>query len=93
MPLAIPPGYPTLIIRREAFERANLSRSAFDDSLGLTPDEFRVEKGLVVIGPILDEEALVGVLEELERSGLEHYADFFDLGGNWPEWLELWASG
>lgn len=93
MPLSIPAGNPTLLIRKEAFERAALSRAAFDDRLGLTADEFRVEKGVVVIGPILDEEALAGVFEELEGMGLEHYRDFFDLGGNWPEWLELWVSG
>lgn len=93
MPLAIPPGHTTLLIRKEVFERVGLSRTGFDDSLGLTADEFRVENGVVAIGPILDEEALVVVLEELERLGLEHYTDFFDLSGNWPEWLELWISG
>jgi hypothetical protein len=43
MPLPIPVGYPSLLITRAAFERANLARAGFDERLGLTPDEFRVE--------------------------------------------------
>lgn len=91
MPLELTHGSPTLLIRRSAFERAGLTRSAFDDRLGLTPDEFRVERGLIAIGPILEEGALEAVLVELESLGLTYYDDFFDLSGNWPEWLALFA--
>lgn len=91
MPIPIPTGRPTLLIRKEAFERANLTRAAFDERLGLTPDEFRVERELIVIGPIHEEDAFQSLLEELEAAGLVYFDDFFDLGGNWPEWLGLWA--
>ena len=52
MPLNIPSGAPVLVIRRTAYEAHELSRSEIDERLQLTPDEFRVEGGLVVIGPI-----------------------------------------
>jgi len=91
MPLPIRTGYPSLLITRHAFERAGLTRTAFDERLGLTPDEFRVEGGLVVIGPILDEEALGKVIDDLEAEGLVYFDDYFELSGNWPEWLEVLA--
>jgi hypothetical protein len=93
MPLSINPGAPTLFIRRAAYERAGLSRAAVDEQLGLTADEFRVEGDVVVIGPIFDGEALAGLLDEFERLGLEYYDDFFELSGNWPEWLSVFAGG
>ena len=52
MPISITSGRPTLCIRRDAYERANLARQALDERLGLTPDEFRVEEQLVALGPI-----------------------------------------
>ena len=45
MPLSLNNTAPSLAIRRSAFERANLTRQAFDETLGLTPDEFRMELG------------------------------------------------
>ena len=93
MPLAIPFAIPTLIIRKTAFERARLTRQAIDARLNLTPDEFRVEGGLIAIGPIHGDEELTTFVEELERVGLVYFADFFDLSGNWPEWLGLFAGG
>jgi len=93
MPLDIPPGNPTLLIRREAFERAGLVRSAIDERLNLTADEFRVEGPLVAIGPLVGETgALEGLVEELEGMGLVYFDDFFELSGNWPEWLRLHAT-
>jgi hypothetical protein len=82
MPLSIPAGSPTLLIRREAFERAGLQRVAFDERFNLTPDEFRVEGQLI---------AVAGLIEELEAVGLVYFDDFFELSGNWPEWLRLLA--
>ncbi len=93
MPLEIAHNAPTLLIRREAFERLSISRSSVDERLGLTPDEFRVEGSLIVIGPIFNEEGLARLLEDLESAGLKHYDDYFDLSGNWPEWLRIIASG
>jgi hypothetical protein len=89
MPLAVPFAVPTLVIRRSAFERAGLTRRAIDERLNLTPDEFRVEAGLIAIGPIHGDEELTPFVEELERGGLVYFDDFFDLSGNWPEWLKV----
>ena len=85
---------PTLFIRREAYERTGLTRQAIDERLGLTSDEFRVEGDLIAIGPIHGEdgEAFGGLVAELERLGLTYFDDFFELSGNWPEWLRLYAS-
>ena len=91
MPLDVAAGHPTLLIRREAYERSGLARQALDERLGLTADEFRVEGELVAIGPVFDEEALGGVLAELEELGLVYFDDFFEMSGNWPEWLRLYA--
>lgn len=93
MPLSAAAGAPTLLIRREAFERSGLTRAALDARLNLTPDEFRVEGGLVAVGPIHEEPSLVALIEELEGLGLTYFDDFFELSGNWPGWLKLFAMG
>ena len=93
MPLNIKSGAPTLIIRRSSYERSGLVRAALDTKLGLTADEFRVEGDLVVIGPVHDKEAFQELLDELEDLGLAFYDDFFELSGNWPEWLGVLAAG
>jgi hypothetical protein len=89
MPLEIVPAHPTLLIRRGAYERAGLVRAALDERLGLTAEEFRVEGDLVALGPIHDEEALGALLGDLEQLGLVYFDDFFELSGNWPEWLRV----
>ena len=91
MPIPIAPNAPTLFITRDAFERVGLTRAALDERLSLTEDEFRVEAGLVAVGPIVGESALVDVVAELEGMGLVYYDDFFELSGNWPDWLRLLA--
>lgn len=91
MPLSMAQGVPTLVFRREAYERAGLSRASLDARLGLTDAEFRVEGDLVALGPIYDVEALGALVDELERLGLVYYDDFFELSGSWPEWLQLVA--
>ena len=92
MPLTIPHGAPTLFIRRDAYERSGLSRAAIDERFGLTPDEFRVEGALVAIGPIPAEESLLDIIRELEENGLSYFDDFFELTGNWPDWLKIFSS-
>lgn len=82
-----------LFIRRPAFERVGLTRHALDERLHLTAEEFRVEGGLVAIGPIHDEAALGDVIAELEAVGLAYFDEFFELSGNWPDWLALYARG
>jgi hypothetical protein len=89
MPFRIQSGAPTLVIRRQAYERAGLVRAAIDQLIGSTPDEFRVEGDLVAIGPVYDAEAFDELMAQCEREGLEYYADFFELTGNWPDWLSL----
>jgi hypothetical protein len=92
MPLELSADNPSLIIRRRAYERAGITRASIDDRLGLTDQEFRVEGDLVVIGPILDTSAMPDLIGDLEQSGLVYFEDFFDLSGNWPEWLVLFAG-
>ena len=92
MPLHIAAGAPTLFVRRTAYEQSGLARAALDARLGLTPDEFRVEADLVVIGPIYDTEAFTSLLDDLEKLGLMYYDDFFELSGNWPAWVSVFAS-
>jgi hypothetical protein len=91
MPLDVNTGAPTLFIRRDAFERAGLTRVQLDDRLGLTPDEFRVEGQLVAVGPLVGETGIEDLVAELESLGLTYYDDFFELSGNWPDWLRLLA--
>ena len=93
MPIQLTAERPSLCFRRAAYERAALVRAAIDERLGLTPDEFRVEGSLVVVGPIHDEEALTALVADLEAAGLAYFDDFFELPGNWPEWLRLYAAG
>ena len=94
MPLVVSAGAPTLFIRRQAYEVSGLSRAEIDRRLGLNADEFRVEGNCVAIGPIYGENgtALSDLIGELETRGLAHFDDFFELSGNWPEWLTLYAS-
>lgn len=94
MAIAVPAGAPTLFMRRAAYESSGLTRAAIDARLGLTPDEFRVEGDLVAIGPIYgsDADALAELFAELELLGLVYFDDFFELTGNWPDWLQLHAA-
>ena len=91
MPIAVAAAHPTLFIRKPAFERVGLTRAALDERLTLTADEFRIEGDLVAVGPIHDEAALADVIAELEGLGLEYFEEFFELSGNWPSWLRLFA--
>lgn len=93
MPLSIAGGAPTLFIKRSAYERSGITRAAIDERLGLTPDEFRVESELVAIGPIYGEDgdSLGDLIAELESAGLVYFDDFFEVTGNWPDWIKLLA--
>ena len=92
MPLPLAAGASTILIRRAAYERSGLARAAIDERLGLTEHEFRVEQDLVALGPIHDEAAFGEFTSDLERLGLTYFDDFFELSGNWPEWLHIHAS-
>lgn len=91
MPLSLGADAPTLLIRRSAFERAGLDRSALDEALTLLPDEFRVEGALIALGPLVGEDSAMAAIELLERAGLVFYDDFIELPGNWPSWVKLFA--
>ena len=91
MPIALSASHPTLLIRRVAFERAGLTRTQFDARLNLTADEFRIEGDLVAIGPLHDADIIGPLVAELETLGLRWFDDVFELPGNWPEWLTLFA--
>lgn len=92
MPLPIHTGAPTLFIRKAAYEHSGLVRAAIDTRLGLTPEEFRVEGEVVTIGPIYDTDAFAALVDDLEKLGLTYYDDFFELTGNWPDWLAVFAG-
>lgn len=91
MPIPLSGDAPTLFVLRDAFERVELTRQQVDHALGLTADEFRVEGQLIAIGPIVGESALTDLIETLEARGLVYYDDFFEMSGNWPTWLKLFA--
>jgi len=89
MALLVTQGVPTLFFRRDAYERAGLTRATLDARLGLTDAEFRVEGSMVAIGPIYDVDALGVLVDELEQIGLTYYDDYFELSGSWPDWLAV----
>ena len=93
MPLELSHGRAMVLIRQSAFEHAGLARSVVDERYNLTDAEFRVEDGLIALGPLPSEDMLPGLIDDLENSGLVYFDDFFELSGNWPDWLVLYASG
>jgi hypothetical protein len=88
----IPAGQSMLLIKRDAYERANLARAAIDERLNLTADEFTVDGGLIMIGPIPDDTALRDILDDLEGAGLVYFDEYFELSGNWPPWIRLYVA-
>jgi hypothetical protein len=93
MPLPLPHGQPIILIKQAAFERSGISRQAIDERYNLTDEEFRVEDGLIALGPLPSDDMLPAIIEDLERNGLAYFDDFFELSGNWPDWLSLFARG
>jgi hypothetical protein len=91
MPLELPHDRTVILIRQDAFERSALTRQAIDARYNLTDEEFRVEEGLVALGPLPNDEMLSQMIEEFEANGLVYFEDFFELSGNWPQWLVLYG--
>lgn len=91
MPIPVTTNASTLLFQKAAFEKASLTRTAIDGWLNLTPEEFRVEGELIAVGPIYDVDALQALVAALEDKGLAYYDDFFEMSGNWPEWVSLHA--
>ncbi len=44
-----------------------------------------------MIGPLPSDETLTMMVGALEDEGLIYFDDFFELSGNWPEWLKLYS--
>ena len=93
MPLELSHGRAVVLIRQSAFERNGLTRAVIDESFNLTDEEFRVEDGLIALGPLPSDDMLPDLIDALESSGLVYFDDFFELSGNWPDWLTLYARG
>ncbi len=93
MALALAHGNAVVLIRQSAFERSGIARNSIDERYNLTADEFRVEDGLIMLGPLPSDDILPSLIDDLEQSGLVYFDDFFELSGNWPEWLTLYARG
>ena len=91
MPLRLSDAASTLLIRRSAFENSGIARAEIDALLGLTDEEFRVEGDILAIGPVFDSGALGLLVADLENRGLVYFDDFFELSGNWPQWLSIFA--
>ncbi len=89
MPLKLTQGRATVLIRRESFEKSGIVRSAIDQRYNLTDEEFQATEGLVAIGPLPTDDLLADLIADLEGSGLAYYDDFFEMSGNWPEWLAI----
>ena len=45
------------------------------------------------MGPLPSDDMLPELIADLEQNGLVYFDDFFELSGNWPEWLMLYARG
>ena len=93
MPLELAHGNAVILIRQSAFEGSGITRSAIDERYNLTADEFRVDDGMVVLGPLPSADMLPSLIDDLEQSGLVYVDDFFELTGNWPDWLAIYARG
>lgn len=91
MPISVSAGLPTLFVKKEAFERIGLTRTDIDARFNLTDAEFRVEGGLIAIGPLPSDDMIGPLLEYLEDRGLAYFDDVVELSGNWPQWLRLYA--
>ena len=91
MPLSLIHGASTLVVPKASFERAGLTRAQIDAALVLTDEEFRVERDLIAIGPIYDDGGQTALIESFEQHGLVYFDDFFEMSGNWPEWLSVFV--
>jgi len=93
MPIDIRREAPTILLKRSAWERSGLARAEIDRKFNLTPEEFRVEGPIVAIGPLFGEDHLEQMVTLLENAGLVYFEEFFELSGNWPDWLVVLAQG
>lgn len=92
MPVTIDAGRPTILVQKDAYENAGLARTELDSRFNLTDEEFRVEGQLVVIGPLPSDELIGPLTDYMEAAGLTYFEDFFEMSGNWPDWLRVYVS-
>lgn len=92
MPLKVAAGNSTVFVRRVAFEAAGLLRAEIDSRFNLTDQEFRLEGDIIAIGPLPSEDDVPLMVADLEERGLSYFDDFFELSGNWPEWLAVFVQ-
>ena len=91
MPLPLSATGSTLAIKRDAFEHAGLTRETVDRVLNLTDAEFRIEGGLIAVGPLPSPDDVPNLIEMFEDAGLVYFDDFMEIPGGFPDWLELYA--
>ena len=91
MPVTVNAGRPIVLIRKSSYETAGLIRAEIDSRFNLTDEEFRVEGNLIVVGPLPSDDLVAPVVEYLENAGLVYFDDFFELSGNWPDWLHIYV--
>ena len=91
MPVTVNAGRPIVLIRKSSYETAGLIRAQLDSRFNLTDEEFRVEGNLIVVGPLPSDDLVAPVVEYLENAGLVYFDDFFELSGNWPDWLHIYV--
>lgn len=70
-----------------------MQRSEIDARYNLTDEEFRIEGNLIAIGPLPSEDDLQLIITDFEARGLVYFEDFFELSGNWPDWLSILVQG
>ena len=92
MPLRIDAQRPSILVRKERYENAGIVRADLDSRFNLTDEEFRVGDELVVIGPLPSDDLIGPIIDYLESKGLTYFDDFFELSGNWPDWLRIFAG-
>ena len=93
MPIQLNHDRSTILIRQRAFEAAGIPRVEIDSKYNLTDQEFQVEGGLIAVGPLPSDDLLPQLIEDLEGLGLVYFDDFFEMSGNWPEWLTIYVRG
>ena len=91
MPVTVNAGRPVIVIRKGSYETAGIIRAELDGRFNLTDEEFRVEGNLIIVGPLPSDDMVAPVVEYLENAGLVYFDDFFELSGNWPDWLHLYV--
>ena len=91
MAITIDAGRPSVLIRKDSYEKAGLVRADIDTRFNLTDQEFRVEGNLVIVGPLPSDDLVGPIVDYLEGVGLAYFDDFCELSGNWPQWLHVYV--